>query len=147
MNGEVSSWLGRQLTVGNIAALGMFLIGIGYFIQQMQAMSTELMRFEAEQARYADTRRTYVDGAFTALNVKVQPVDGLVYRVGIAEGAINAANARIDRLADALHDSVAPLNDKISTLTTRVEVLTSSIDRAVPLLSQQQRDGVPNKAP
>lgn len=127
-----SDWFARQITIGNIVASVTFVAGFGYFVSQTQSLSTELARYEIEQGKRFEDRRASVDATIAAINTRTQPVDSLVYRIGIAEGAINAANARIDRQADALHDSITPLTDKINTLTTRVEVLTSSIDRAFP---------------
>lgn len=137
-NGALKGWLPHQLTLTNIVLIGGLLITFGYYVQSASQLRADFNHHEEAQEKYVAERRVAIEAAFAAVNVKILPIDSLQYRINIAEGQLNATNARIDRLADALQ----PLNDKIGLLTTRIEVLTTTLDRIAPVPPRYQP---PNK--
>jgi uncharacterized protein YkvS len=73
---------------------------------------------------------------FEEVNNKIeqqaQALENIPYRVGVIERGLEEANRRVDRLSDAILNSMDGLRKDVNSLGTKVEVMSSKLDDFAP---------------
>lgn len=77
---------------------------------------------------YRVIRSNMTDKNFANVNAQLDAMKDLPYRIGQLEAQANAANARMDRIADSFLGSAESIKKDVNALTTKVEVMSQKID-------------------
>lgn len=117
------NWL--NVNVPTIVAL----FGVGWgVVSYISDINSRLEQVEFTQSQGGQQAKE----AFNRIQLKLETIDDLPYRMTTVEGQIAATNQRIDRLVESLTNSVELLRKDVGALSTKVEVLTSKIDAISP---------------
>lgn len=73
-------------------------------------------------------RSTEINKVLEALQMKIQPVDNITYRVTVLEQGVADVNRRIDRVGDSMQS----IRNDIGTVSTQVQLVNQKLDAIFP---------------
>lgn len=114
-------------TLAAAAVLAGMLYNAGGRQERQDAKIEALNAADAALGVQRAARSAEINKVIEALNLKVQPLDNVVYRLTSLESLVSSNNMTVNARIDRQSDTLTALRDGMAKLSTQLEVITSRL--------------------
>ena len=101
-------------------------------VTYFNSLDSRLTKIEETSVVSQDAITKNFEEVNNKIEQQAQALENIPYRVGVIERGLEEANRRVDRLSDAILNSMDGLRKDVNSLGTKVEVMSSKLDDITP---------------